>query len=198
MKRCVKCRDIKPIDAFPHDRRRRDGRFPYCKECHCENQARFRAKPGRAEAIRQYQGNRYRAWRQADPEGTAALIRARAQLRRYGLLPEDYLVMLNAQGGECALAHCHRKPEDELHGRLHVDHCHATGEIRGLLCFSHNAMLGQAQDRAELLRDAVEYLAKPPARGLVGAEPSATDVAKLEAPQSETPNLFSLLQTPAV
>ncbi|MET7788130.1 endonuclease domain-containing protein [Streptomyces sp900116325] len=42
--------------------------------------------------------------------------------------------------------------------RMHVDHDHATGKIRALLCHHCNLLLGNAKDSAERLRQAIEYL----------------------------------------
>lgn len=40
----------------------------------------------------------------------------------------------------------------------HLDHCHKTGKIRGLLCGSCNRMLGAAKDQLFNLRRGVSYL----------------------------------------
>jgi Recombination endonuclease VII len=40
----------------------------------------------------------------------------------------------------------------------HVDHCHVTGVIRGLLCFSCNMALGHFKDDISILKSALEYL----------------------------------------
>ena len=48
---------------------------------------------------------------------------------------------------------------DEVKGRLHVDHCHDTGVVRGLLCSHCNTALGKFQDSPELLTAAIRYIA---------------------------------------
>ena len=45
-------------------------------------------------------------------------------------------------------------------GELHVDHCHATGEVRGMLCFNCNAALGHVNDSVERLNMLIAYLNK--------------------------------------
>ena len=80
--------------------------------------------------------------------------------RKYGITLAQYEEMLAAQGGGCAL--CGKRPDEQ--GRytryLHVDHCHATGKVRGLLCDRHNLMLGQWGDTPDLLRKAIDYLTR--------------------------------------
>lgn len=46
-------------------------------------------------------------------------------------------------------------------GGLHIDHDHATGQVRGSLCHSCNSLLGYAQDSPELLAKAIAYLKAP-------------------------------------
>jgi hypothetical protein len=41
---------------------------------------------------------------------------------------------------------------------LSVDHNHATGEIRGLLCQACNHAIGKFKDKPELCRKAADYL----------------------------------------
>ena len=164
MKRCTKCGVVQALEDFPRDRSRVDGRFPYCKRCHASAQDRQRRSwsEERLEAQRAKERTAYSAWRASD-EASAEVIRVESQLRRYGLTPHDYEALLARQGGKCGFARCQRRPEDERHGRLHVDHCHVTGVVRGLLCFHHNAMLGHAADDPESLADGAAYLMAPPA-----------------------------------
>lgn len=43
---------------------------------------------------------------------------------------------------------------------VHVDHCHTTNDIRGLLCRHCNLLLGHAKDRVVVLQAAIRYLRK--------------------------------------
>jgi Recombination endonuclease VII len=72
--------------------------------------------------------------------------------RRYGITLTEYKAMVAAQDGCCAI--CGERSE----ARMHVDHDHATGVIRQLLCPPCNAALGGARDRPDLLRAMAGYL----------------------------------------
>ncbi len=75
--------------------------------------------------------------------------------KAYGLTLEQYADMVAAQNGVCAI--CFRAPRGK-YKNLAIDHCHATGKIRGLLCYECNHGLGCFEDRTELFRSAIEYL----------------------------------------
>jgi hypothetical protein len=70
--------------------------------------------------------------------------------RRYGISAEEAAAMFEAQGAVRAI--CRKGPA------AHVDHDHATGKVRALLCFNCNGGLGQFKDDPELLRAAAEYV----------------------------------------
>lgn len=158
---CTKCGERKPLTEFHRQSEARDGRRPDCKAC---NLARQRA---RRDANPELNRARVRAWREANPgrdrermdrfaaAGKRRLSNRRSHLKRkYGLTIEQYDEMLAVQGGGCAI--CTRQPRDDI--SLHVDHCHETGEIRGILCFRGNNALGDfGHDRA-LLHAAAAYL----------------------------------------
>ena len=42
--------------------------------------------------------------------------------------------------------------------KLVVDHCHATGKVRGLLCHNCNRALGLLKDKISVLKNAIQYL----------------------------------------
>lgn len=70
--------------------------------------------------------------------------------KRYGLSTENYYKLFDLQNNKCAIC--------KLEKKLHIDHCHKTGKVRGLLCFGCNAAIGQFNDDTKLLKNAIEYL----------------------------------------
>lgn len=79
------------------------------------------------------------------------------RLREYGITREQYGALFTAQEGKCACC-CLRWGGNAKHPDLVVDHDHATGKIRGLLCPDCNQMLGHAKDSQDTLQKALAYL----------------------------------------
>lgn len=79
--------------------------------------------------------------------------------RTYGMSFKDYEEMLFAQDGKCAICKA-EPPKDQHKTRLNIDHCHASGKVRGLLCDCCNRALGLMRDNTELLQKAIQYLNK--------------------------------------
>lgn len=75
---------------------------------------------------------------------------------KYGISLSDYERLLAAQSGRCAT--CGSLHADCRGRRLHVDHDHATGRVRGLLCANCNMALGKVRDDPGLLRRLAEYV----------------------------------------
>ena len=76
-------------------------------------------------------------------------------MKKYNLTMDDYNRMLEKQDYRCAIC---KKHISELKRRLSVDHNHKTGEVRGLLCFKCNTVLGHMNDDIELLKNTIKYL----------------------------------------
>jgi hypothetical protein len=86
-------------------------------------------------------------------------VAARKRLRRHGITNRQYLDLLEAQGGTCALCHGDAKGFGvSRRFGLVVDHCHDTGQVRGLLCADCNTALGRFGDNANRLRAAADYI----------------------------------------
>lgn len=80
--------------------------------------------------------------------------------RRYGITDDQYQAMVEVQEGLCAIC---AQPPTPVKGRtlrLHIDHDHDTGEVRGLLCGLCNQGLGQFKDDPARLVAAADYLLK--------------------------------------
>lgn len=142
LKRCKTCAQDKIISEF--GRKGSGGRAARCKTClNARGRQKWAARsPLHAERHEQAQ------------------LRSHLKLR-YGITPEVYEALHLAQGGLCRIC---RQPETEKHPRhagprrLSVDHDHATGTLRGLLCRACNRALGGFKDSPELLLAAAVYL----------------------------------------
>lgn len=141
-RKCTSCRELLPVDQF------------YSKSYKCKPCAIAFATEYKRTHRSQYAGY-LRSWRKRNRESHEAYMHA-YKLRQYGLTPEQYDDLLQAQSGLCAI--CHRLPSAKR--RLAVDHDHATGKVRGLLCYRCNTALGAFADDARTLHRAAEYLRK--------------------------------------
>lgn len=75
----------------------------------------------------------------------------------YGIDINHFEKMLELQKYSCEICKIH---QDNITGPLCVDHCHITGEVRGLLCFRCNSSIGKFEDDINLLTSAINYLQK--------------------------------------
>lgn len=73
--------------------------------------------------------------------------------RKYGIGLLEFYVLSELQNHSCLI--CRETPTDRA---LDVDHCHTTGEVRGLLCSACNTGLGLFKDNPDSLITALEYL----------------------------------------
>jgi hypothetical protein len=87
----------------------------------------------------------WRAWRKANSEKEAAANRRKT----YGLSAEAFDALVTAQRGRCAIC--------RVSDATSVDHCHASGRIRAVLCRACNAGLGLFRDDARRMRAAAAY-----------------------------------------
>ncbi|WP_396349631.1 endonuclease VII domain-containing protein [Geodermatophilus sp. DSM 44513] len=91
--------------------------------------------------------------------------------------------MLAAEGGLCAI--CKTAPA------AHVDHDHATGAVRALLCFGCNGGLGQFKDNPTFLHAAAYYVALHTARQEIAAGLAAAGAGPGARSPSGTPPVGS-------
>lgn len=93
--------------------------------------------------------------REETREARYAETQFKAETRKLGLDPDKVWALYQKHDRRCEICGTH---EDNLAKRLHVDHCHTTGEFRGFLCWRCNGGIGFLQDDIEVLRQAIKYL----------------------------------------
>lgn len=84
----------------------------------------------------------------------------------YQITIEDYKALLIRQNGQCAI--CLRDKGNDRGHRLHIDHDHATGLVRGLLCSRCNSAIGYFDEQPVRLRRAASYIEKW--RGVINSD----------------------------
>lgn len=149
-----------------------------CTTCMVEKETRFflidrrNGKPmSKCKACR---SSAARAWRHSKPEyeksryqAVKVETRERHLKRKYGVDLGLYAKMLADQDNRCAI--CRAPESEQLNGVFHVDHCHETGKVRGLLCRGCNHMLGVVGDDPKILVRAIQYLVPQVAAEVIGA-----------------------------
>jgi hypothetical protein len=159
MKTCIVCRESKPFSDFYRAAGMKDGHRSECKAC---NLAARRAKY--AENPRPYI-DRVLKWQRANRERYLERMREYGRTpakqvsnrkshlkRKYGLTLADFDALLASQGGGCSV--CGRTDADN------VDHDHATGRVRGILCFNCNVAIGHVAEDEDRLVALMAYLAR--------------------------------------
>ena len=171
-KRCSRCEESKPRAAFAGNRSARDGLQAYCRECwaayHQERQlAKGRNVRPRVETPEGHKFCRscgeikpHDEWHRnataSDGLSTscttcrAAKGRAGHLKRQYGMTEAEWDEMIASQMGLCVI--CLKAPA------VHVDHCHSTGRVRGVLCFNCNSAIGTWGDDPDAARRVAAYL----------------------------------------
>lgn len=133
-KKCSKCKEVKGFSEFYKDRLHKHGLQSQCKVC-CKMIKMIRHTNNPEEA------RRY------------------SLKRNFGMTLSDYKDKLDEQNQVCAI--CGHQETYKRYGKvcsLAVDHCHDTGQIRGLLCQSCNTTIGKMNDDPEMLEKAAAYL----------------------------------------
>ena len=125
---CSKCSVAKELQEFHRNKSGKNGRHSWCKEC---ANADKRAKRGSRDS--------------------AAMRRRQNLWTRYRITEKQKAAMIEAQQGRCAIC-------GEDMKRACVDHCHATGAVRGILCHGCNIKL-HALENKEFKAKALAYLA---------------------------------------
>lgn len=167
MKHCMRCSEELPLTSFHKDKRRRDGLYPWCKDCRRTYVGAQPFKP--AQMSKPDYDRARRAVLKLAPNYDDEW-RRKYLWSSFRMEPEDYDNRLTEQGGRCAI--CGTDDPGRGRGRevkrFAVDHDHACcpGKkscgrcIRGLLCLQCNTGLGSFADDMDRLARAMEYLSR--------------------------------------
>jgi len=147
-KRCWSCKEVRAEANFSANKDFHDGLNRTCRDCGNARASEYHKK--NRKRLNGKQMERY----YKDPERYADYDLK----RRFGLTRGEYDAMLAAQNGVCAI--CAGTDPGPRTKRFHVDHNHATGQVRGLLCHHCNHGIGLFREDAVVIQRAIEYLAR--------------------------------------
>lgn len=152
MKKCGKCKKTLEWSEFDKNPSKSDGLNGTCKKCRSARVINDRDRKaiyaqGWVRDNRERDQRNKVEWNKKNPGYFRDL-----KLKKYGLTTEKFEALLEAQGHACAI--CRHV------GKLNIDHDHATGKVRALLCHKCNAGIGLLNESPELLRVAANYLEK--------------------------------------
>jgi hypothetical protein len=128
-KECTTCRIVKPYSEFHSSNKNSTGRKSACKEC---------------------SSKRFQKWRYSNIDRIREWERVKQYKRKYGLSEQQAIELVQDRNRVCEICG-ETKP-------IIVDHCHTSGEVRGLICSSCNSVLGYSRDSIRILENSIEYL----------------------------------------
>ena len=163
---CTQCGIDKPLSEFGKHKCMKDGIRSDCKACGVKAVVEYNKNHPEKKRARD---KIYREKHKAKVNGLCrkhrnmpknktkqrAYIRNWNLMNTYGITTDDYNDMFIEQAGQCAICGIH---QSELKKKLHVDHNHETGKVRGLLCDGCNIALGRMKDDVRILQNAIKYL----------------------------------------
>jgi hypothetical protein len=122
----------------------REGNFKICTSCNTKKSL---------DDFFKYPSNHYHSCcKECSKEKSQRYHKNTYRYAKYGINKEDFDKMIIDQNNSCKI--CNQQLNDEIH----IDHCHSTGKVRGLLCGKCNKGLGQFNDDIEILTNAIKYL----------------------------------------
>lgn len=155
-KTCSTCKDTKDISLFGKNKYSKDKLTSNCLEC--KNKASREWDKRNSERKRKANKEWYHRVKSEQPD-KFPLQRRRAKFKRvYGITLDEYDEMLKSQDYKCVT--CGKEHNDTEQEKLRVDHCHATGKVRGLLCHNCNISLGLIKEDIKVLDSLKAYVLK--------------------------------------
>lgn len=152
MKTCFCCKQEKPLEMFGLDRSKKDCKHSYCTSCDRQKRKDYYNKNKEKHAVVQ------KAWYDNNREKVRASQSNWHYLSNYGITKESFLSLAQEQDNKCKICSKKLTFDKKCHSSAVLDHCHSTGNIRGVLCNSCNTALGKFKDNITILEKAITYL----------------------------------------
>lgn len=137
---CVQCNNELYSKEFHKKPALKDGFDKKCKECRAILVAEYEKSPRCRMTRKEYY-----------------------YYKNYNLTYEDVKLFKQQRNYQCEI--CYIFEKDLTTRKLHIDHDHNTGKVRGLLCDNCNKSLGLLKDSTEILQNAIKYLMKEKRNG---------------------------------
>jgi Recombination endonuclease VII len=154
LKFCNGCKEWRSKGDFNKDPKAPDKLHYRCRLC--------RRKYRRQQEVKDRTAAYNKKYARENPELMKAKDRKNSLKRFWNMTVEEFEALKKSQGGTCALCD---KTESNPHKSLCIDHDHATGKIRGLLCDNHNRAMGLFKDSIEDMEKAIKYLRNHRSKG---------------------------------
>lgn len=154
---CVRCSTRRPLSEFDKQADQLFGVKPHCKACDRKSKRYRRMRM--TDDDRRCERIKTAVWNAANKDRkrlTDLKITIRSWGGGYSKTELDAIAQKCLAQQECVI--CGSSRSD---GRLHVDHDHATGRVRGVLCRGCNTSLGNVRESVDILRKMIDYLERP-------------------------------------
>ncbi len=128
----------------------------FCRNGHLFSETRYTGPSGHQTRCSACAKVTRAKWKSSDPDRINSAARASKRKSRmvthYKITAEEYDVLVLNQKNKCAICF------EDFTKTPNIDHCHLTGNVRGLLCKDCNTGLGMFKDSIENTQTATNYL----------------------------------------
>ena len=133
--KCIKCNVVKPREEFGIDKRTNSIRGYACKKCRAKREEDRRLELGKEE------------------------MRIRTIKNTYNVSRDEAEKLYKTSNCDICNIQLTSRLDSEINSsNRHIDHCHNTGKVRGVLCAGCNLAIGHAKEDVNTLNSMIKYL----------------------------------------
>lgn len=132
--KCSKCNKNLPTSHFYKESQTKRGYQYHCKNCQAKHRDKYYCPQKNSRRIKR---------------------------NRYNISDEDLDALMSVR---CCDICCKRISwgPDKTASKAYIDHCHATQQVRGVLCMQCNTSIGKLGDDIESIQHVLTYMKNPP------------------------------------